>query len=192
MKKIILTIGLCAIAASPAAAEKIKYYQDPVYQQLIKGDPHPMSDLLGLAEENDVRAQFILGDLYAKGKGGLSKNEKKAAYWFEQSAKRGYAPSFVRLAALSKRRGDKVEAYKWYTLATESFRSGADRKYAEKARTALGIGNAEAKQAKKAADAWKVMKVKEDQEIKRKKKTDKEDAFLEKPAKAKKERYANE
>lgn len=176
MKKPLFVLLFLLLAATGAGAEKIKYFQDPVYQKLNAGDPHPMNDLIGLAEDRDVRAQFILGDLYAKGKGGLSKNEKKAAYWFEQSAKAGYYPSFVRLAALAKRRNAPEEAYKWYTLAIEHFGAGKDQKYAVSARNALaesaGLSNDAIKRARQAADAWKVSKVRDDRE----------DAFLKKPA----------
>ena len=193
--RMLLTIALVLLAALPAQAEKIKYYQDPVYQRLNAGDAHPMNDLIALAEGNDTRAQFILGDLYAKGKGGLSKNEKKASYWFEQSAKRGYVASFVRLAALAKRRQANVEAYKWYSLAIEQF-SGGDQKYALKARNNLAasanLSAKEIKEAKNAVNDWKVSKVKEDRELDKSKKTAKEDTILEKPARKKRERYVNE
>ncbi len=196
MKKILLTACVLLAVSAPAFADKIKYYQDPVYQRLNAGDAHPMNDLISLAENDDIRAQFILGDLYAKGKGGLSKNEKKASYWFERSAKHGYAPSFVRLAALAKRQKAPVEAYTWYSLAIDSFGSGNDQKYAVKARndlvSAAKMTKDEIKEAKNAVNAWKTMKVKEDRELRDAKKTAKEDAILEKPVKKKKERPVNE
>lgn len=198
MKKILLALLPVLLCSQPALAEKIEYYQDPVYQRLNPGDPHPMNDLIGLAEEDDVRAQFILGDLYAKGKGGLSKNEKKASYWFQQSAKRGYYPSFIRLAALAKRRNDPIEAYKWYTLAIEHFSGGKDQKYAIKARNDLAadakLTQDQIREARKAADNWKVMKVKEDREKPAPKKVEKNNK--KEPAKqdnpAKKEIKVNE
>lgn len=165
MKNFLVLTFLIFALSSPAVAEKLKYYQDPVFQGLNAGDSHPMSDLLALAEQGDVRAQFILGDLYAKGKGGLSKNEKKGAYWFEQSARNGYYPSFIRLAALAKRRDAPEEAFKWYTLAAEYFRGGADQKHAVKARAdlaaAIPLTKEQQRAAKDAAAKWKADRIRE-------------------------------
>ncbi len=129
------------VLATPAAAENaekkaLTYYEDPVYKPISDGDEHPMSELLDLAEKGDTRAQFILGDLYAKGKGGLVKSEEKGAQWFTESAKNGYGPSFIRLAALAKRRGDHVAAWSWYDLGS-SYAGGKDGRYAARARDAL-------------------------------------------------------
>lgn len=188
MKSLLLFILVIFAFSQPVAAEKLKYYQDPVFQGLNAGDSHPMSDLLVLAEQGDVRAQFILGDLYAKGKGGLSKNEKKGAYWFEQSARNGYYPSFIRLAALAKRRDAPEDAFKWYTLAAEYFRAGADQKHAVKARAdlaaAIPLTKEQQRAAKDAAAKWKAERIREMRErdttekaekAKATQKTDKED-----------------
>lgn len=144
--------------AHSAAAETIKYLSDPVYEKLAAEDPHPMEDLLLMGEEGDARAQFILGDLYGKGKGGLPRNIKKARGWFEQSARGGYAQSFIRLAALEKRVKKPEDAYKWYTLAIEALPS-AERKWAQTSRDALvkehSLTPAQTKAAKAAASAWK-------------------------------------
>lgn len=147
-----------ALFTHGAAAETIKYLSDPVYEKLAAEDPHPMEDLLLMGEEGDARAQFILGDLYGKGKGGLPRNIKKARAWFEQSARGGYAQSFIRLAALEKRVKKPEDAYKWYTLAIETLPS-AERKWAQTSRDALvkehSLTPAQTKAAKAAASAWK-------------------------------------
>lgn len=159
-------VAFGALTALPAQAEKIKFYEDPLYQPLNKDDPHPMSDLIALAEQNDVRAQFILADLYAKGKGGLAKDTKKAQKWFEASARQGYAPSFLRLAALAKRADDPVSAYQWYTLAGEVGRGG-DQKFARTAREQLAadarMSKEDIKEAATRASDWKRERIKEDE-----------------------------
>src|ERR1700722_15856839 len=96
--------------ATEARAETTKYYQDPVYVKIAKDEPPPMDDLTALAEQGDVRAQYILGDLYGKGKGGLAKNHVLAQYWFETAARHGYTAAFIRLAALAKHENDEAEA----------------------------------------------------------------------------------
>jgi TPR repeat protein len=97
-----------------------------------------MDDLVKLAEQGDVRAQYILGDMYGKGKGGLGRNLVKSRYWFESAALRGYDPAFTRLAALAKRQKDPVEAYKWYTLGI-SHTSGKLSRWSKKARENLKL-----------------------------------------------------
>ena len=96
---------------------KIPVYPDPVYKPLYEEAVHPLAALIEMAEQDgDARAQFILGDLYSKGKGGFAKDLKEAARWFEASARSGYIHSYVRLAALAVKRGDRVAAYQWYYL----------------------------------------------------------------------------
>ncbi len=152
-------IALVLFACSfPAAAGTIDYQQDPAYQMLNTNDHHPMSDLLLLAEKGDVRAQFILGDLYAKGKGGLQKNKKMARHWFETSAKNGYFNSFIRLAALAKNDKNPVAAYQWYTLAIKHFSYGKAQKYAIAARQAVAadykMTPAQIREATDEAEQW--------------------------------------
>lgn len=146
-----------AFAAPQALAEKIKYKPDPAYEKMAEGDSHPMDDMIALAEGGDVRAQFILGDLYSKGKGGLKRNTTKARHWFEQSAYHGYGASFIRLAALDKRAKKPEEAYKWYTLCMDALRGDA-RKWCDKSRDDLvksaKLDRAKIRAAKKKADTW--------------------------------------
>lgn len=154
--------------ASSAMAEKITYFSDPVFQRTSAEEPHPMDDIIALAEGGDVRAQYILADLYAKGKGGLVKTEKTARIWFQRSAQNGYAPSFFRLAAIAKRAKKPVEAYQWYTLAIETFRSGPDQQYAIRVRNDLSdsakLTPDQIKEARKDAADWKEARIKENRE----------------------------
>lgn len=136
MMRFLMVLALVFMAAHADAATTIRYYEDPVYKPLAPEDPHPMEDLIKLAEQGDARAQFILGDLYSKGKGGLGKNLVKARYWFETSARNGYSISFIRLAALAKRGKDAVSAYKWYTLSIDKG-SSRERKWSQKMRERL-------------------------------------------------------
>jgi hypothetical protein len=137
-----ILFGLVAAAlllGGPAHAERrgtLTYFEDPVYRALNDGDSHPMSDLIAMAEKGDTRAQFILGDLYAKGKGGLVRNEKKAAELFEKSAMAGYGPSYIRLAALAKHQGNYPLAWSWYDLGAD-YAEGRDARYAARARDQL-------------------------------------------------------
>lgn len=166
----VLALGL-NLPAAAQAAEQIKYLSDPVYEKMAPEDPHPMEDLVLMGEEGDARAQFILGDLYGKGKGGLPRNIKKSREWFEKSARGGYAQSFIRLAALEKRVKKPEDAYKWYTLAIDALPSG-ERKWAQTARDALAkehsLTAAQIKSAKAAANAWKKAAAEAAEEAKKK------------------------
>jgi TPR repeat protein len=168
IKKIALISACLWLAAFPALAG-IEYYEDPVYKSLNAEDHHPMEDMLLMAEEGDARAQFILGDLYAKGKGGFERSSKKARHWFGESAKNGYSYSFIRLAAMAKHEKKPVEAYQWYTLALK-YSSGKERAWASEARTQLEkeakLIPEELKKARDQAQDWDTQKAQEIKEAK--------------------------
>ena len=138
----------------------VKYFEDQPYQKLNKDDPHPMDEMIQMAETGDTRAQFILGDLYSKGQGGLPKDLKTARAYFERSARHGENFSFIRLAALAKREKNAKEAYMWYTLAADRLSYGPARKHALTARDALAgdapLSQEDVRAAKTAADDWKM------------------------------------
>jgi TPR repeat protein len=149
---------LCLLFAAPAApAAGIPYLQDPVYGKIHPLDEHPMQDLVLLAQRGDVRAQFIVADLYAKGKGGLGKSAAKARFWFESAARKGLNAAFIRLAALSKHERKYVEAYQWYSLAVD--RGGKEGAWARNARAQLAkerrLTDRDKRIAEKAAERWK-------------------------------------
>lgn len=161
MKKWIIATGLIAIMSAPALAqdtaapsERVKYVDDPIYVPLGGADNHPMLELFNLAEDDDPRAQFILADLYSKGKGGIGKNVALAKILFEHSAKLGNHDSLVRLAALAKHDGNKIEAYKWYDLAVSRLKEGRAIKWARDQRDALELNRADRNKATDAAKTW--------------------------------------
>ncbi|TNE30944.1 MAG: hypothetical protein EP349_04615, partial [Alphaproteobacteria bacterium] len=86
----LLIAALLCLPAQAFAADKtykkptkIPVYPDPVYKPLYEDAEHPLAVLIAMADEDgDARAQFILGDLYSKGKGGFAKDLKEAARWF--------------------------------------------------------------------------------------------------------------
>src|SRR4051812_20199 len=123
MKKL-LTLALLLLAIVPAQAE-LQYYPDPPHKKLAPDEPMPMDDMVDLAKQGDPRAEFILGDLYQKGKGGVAKDWKESRHWFELSGMHGYGQSFVRLAAQAKHEGDPELAWQWYTLAIDSLDGAA-------------------------------------------------------------------
>lgn len=156
MKRILLLALFClSICAGAAQAAGIRYYEDPVYIKINKDDEHPMDDLMTLAAGGDARAQFILGDLYSKGKGGLKKNRVKARYWFEVSARHGYTSAFIRLAALAKHSRDYIGAYQWYTLNAEHA-GGREAAWSKSELQRLGqsLSDGAVREAKDGAKQW--------------------------------------
>ncbi len=145
-------IGIGLLTSQPASA--MTYYQDPVFFKPNAETPHPLEEVLALGDDNDVRAAFILGDLYEKGKGGMPKNAAKSQEWFEKSALGGYPMSYVRLAAKAKNEKDFIAAYQWYSLGMDYYPSGKMRKYLVGARNTLildaGLGKDDLRQADKA------------------------------------------
>jgi TPR repeat protein len=158
-RAVFIAAFLLTLCAGTARAGEMKYIPDPVYQSFNPSDTSPMQDMIDLANGGDIRAQYILGDLYAKGKGGLSKDEKAGARWFEIAAKNGYYEAFIRLAALARRQDKPVDAYKWYTLAMHYMDYGPWRDYAETARDALEKNHkftqTELDEARKDGNLWR-------------------------------------
>lgn len=160
MKKAFVTslVGMALLLAAAPAPAGITYYPDPVYKRLNDDDPLPMEEMLELAGQGDPRAQFMLGDMYQKGKGGLAKDLKESHRWFEESGMHGYGQSFIRLAAQAKRAKKPLEAWKWYTLAIDHL-NGDIQDYAIKARKELvenePLTREEIAEARTALDDWK-------------------------------------
>jgi len=58
---------------------------------------------------------FLLGDAYNHGR-GLPKDDDKAIYWYLRAASGGEMHAQASLASIYERRGNYVEAYKWYAV----------------------------------------------------------------------------
>jgi TPR repeat protein len=183
IKKLLACAVLCSLflPVVPAKAE-LSYFRDPVYKTLAPEDHHPMQDMIDLAAGGDAQAQFILADLYAKGKGGLEKSPRLARGWFEKSAFNGYGAGFIRLAALAKKEKDLKSALVWYTLAAEHT-GGEHRRWARQQIKNIESGKElsaqEMSEAKKTARGWrKDMRRRIEQEPKPLKKADADPLFV--------------
>lgn len=135
-KTLFIAAALALLLPALPAGAALVYYPDPAYKRLNDDDPQPMEEMLELAGQGDARAQFILGDMYQKGKGGLNKDLKESRRWFEESAMHDYGQAFVRLAAQAKRAKNWTEAWQWYALAISAL-DGRERDFAIKAREDL-------------------------------------------------------
>ncbi len=151
MRAFLMIVFLMTVGVAQA---EIQYQPDPIYQKLHDDDQTPMEDMLAFARRGDVRAQFILGDLYSKGKGGMKKDLKESRRWFEESASHGYGHSFIRLAALAKRDNNPTLAWQWYTLAIEFLDDADKRRFAVNARRDLDLAPENIAAARQSMKEW--------------------------------------
>ena len=79
--------------------------------------------LLPLSKQDNVEAQYLLGSLYARGRGTKS-NDKEAFRWFYMAAKRGHAQAQFELACLYEQGSGVVqdidEALVWFQKASDN------------------------------------------------------------------------
>jgi uncharacterized protein len=75
------------------------------------------------AEQNNAKAQYSLGSLYARGN-GVSKDDAEAVKWIRKSAEQAYAMAqyamgcaYCNGAGVPK---DFVQSYKWFRIAESS------------------------------------------------------------------------
>lgn len=86
-----------------------------------------------LADQGDVRAKYLLGGMYAKGR-GVPQDKAKAACWYRKAALRGHDEAAFELGSMYAA-GDGVPQDK--ALAAEWFRKAAEQGHGE-ARFRLG------------------------------------------------------
>lgn len=175
-----IRILLVLLFFSTAAVADIPYYPDPVYKKFGDADHSPIEDMVDFAKQGDVRAQFILGDLYSKGKGGMPKDLKEARHWFGESAIHGYAHSFLRLAALAKHDNNPLEAWQWYTLAIDALEDDRRRFAVEARKELVDAAKLDSKNIAAARGAMKDWEDARDDRLRAEKKLAREKAQLEK------------
>jgi TPR repeat protein len=81
-----------------------------------------------LAEQNNAKAQFNLGLMYAQGD-GVPEDDAEAVRWYRLAAEQGYASAQLNLGLMyGKGEGvpeDKAKAVKWYRLAAKQGKARA-------------------------------------------------------------------
>jgi TPR repeat protein len=71
------------------------------------------------AEQDDARAQWNLGSLYASGAPGVAKDLVQAFAWCHRAAKLEFVPAQATLGLLYARMGEQAQALYWWGLAAE-------------------------------------------------------------------------
>jgi uncharacterized protein len=82
------------------------------------------------AEQGNASAQFVIGDMYANGR-GVPEDDKQAVKWYRLAAEQGHAKAQSNLGLMYARGDgvpeDKVLAYMWWNLAAaNSFSYGIE------------------------------------------------------------------
>ena len=136
-----LSMILTLTAPSLGNAKTISYFTDPIHPSVEKEyQGHPLAHLKNLAEQqNDSRAQFMMGDMLAKGKGGFKKDVEQAYRFFQFSAKGNNPHAFIRLAAMDEKRGNLIGAYQWYFFASKYYPKGEKRLYMIRQKNRLSL-----------------------------------------------------
>jgi uncharacterized protein len=110
---VLLATALAAPAAAGPVEDGIAAYRDKAYAKAAEF-------WRPLAEKGDPGAQYLLGDLYAEGK-GVERNDATAFMWYQRAANQGEPRAQYNLGAsyaegAGVRKSD-VDAAKWFQRA---------------------------------------------------------------------------
>lgn len=119
MVRFICVIGLALLIATPASAQSFEHAA-AAYE---RGDFDAAQKIWRLlADKGDAQSQFILGAIYATGK-GVPRDFAEAEIWYLKAAKQGLAAAQNNLGFMYDRglgvEPNDHEAVKWYILAAE-------------------------------------------------------------------------
>ena len=113
------------------------------------------------AAQGNPSSQYNLGLLFSLGHGPVRQNDREALQWFQLAAEQGHAKAQSNLGAMHAlglgTEKNLVQAYKWFTLAANSYPPGEDREQEMKnlARATEEMAPAQVELAKKLAAEWK-------------------------------------
>ncbi len=114
LSALVFALGSAAVAAAPI--------DDGVTAARTGNYAEALRLLSPLAESGNAEAQFVLGVLYANGR-GVARNAATAAAWYRRAAEQGKLEAQNNLAALYHEGAgvpdDQTEAFKWWSLAAE-------------------------------------------------------------------------
>ncbi|NRA71607.1 MAG: sel1 repeat family protein [Gammaproteobacteria bacterium] len=119
MKKTILTLVLMTGILSFNALAQLNIHQG--YQAYIKGDYLvALRHLQPLAKDGEPYAQYVLGVMYATGK-GVRRNDEIAIKWYRKSADQGFDDAQYAMGKMYKNarvvKRDYSQAIKWFKKA---------------------------------------------------------------------------
>src|SRR5262245_19700455 len=111
----LLLLWLSAVSGWGWIEDGRRAYKNGVYATAVR-------EWLPLAQQGDVRAQFLLGALYAQGH-GVPQDYNTAAQWFRQAAEQGHVAAQYNLGVrYHEGRGvprDPSKAVEWFRRAAQ-------------------------------------------------------------------------
>ena len=149
-------------AAADAGDAEAQYYLARIYDAGTQGG-HPNAEIVSVLEKSAERgcapAQVMLGNIYQFGRRGISKDLKKARFWYEMAAAKGASEAMTRLTMIYQQDGDVHAKAKTADENVEWLELGAKQGDAEAALT-LGkmaeTGNGIPRDPKRAAELYKI------------------------------------
>ena len=138
MKRSLASTFLFLVLATPAWAgfdEGVKAYKQGDYATALR-------EMRPLAVDGDVRSQYGLGVMYARGQ-GVPQDQLEAVKWYRKAAEQGHADAQFNLAVMyAKGRGvarDDAAAVAWYRKAAEQGNTYAQTNLANMYRRGQGV-----------------------------------------------------
>jgi|GEM_PF-3506429 len=108
-----------------------------------KADLEAVKESFDQAKRGDAEGQFRLGRMYEQGRGGLLKDEKRAAEWYRKAAEQGNARGQIALGRLYEAglgvARDAKAALAWYRKAAEQGDAEGQFNLGRAYETALGM-----------------------------------------------------
>ena len=116
-------------AAAGAGDAEAQYYLAKIYDEGTEGK-HPNKEIVSLleksAEQGFPQAQVMLGGIYRFGRRGVSKDLKKARFWYEMAAAKGASEAMSQLSLIYRQTQDDLtkveiadENVKWLELGVK-------------------------------------------------------------------------
>ncbi|MCE2510041.1 MAG: sel1 repeat family protein [Alphaproteobacteria bacterium] len=113
------------------------------------------------AAQGNQSSQYNLGLLFSLGHAPIQRSDRQALQWFTMAAEQGHAKAQSNLGAMHAlglgTEKNLVQAYKWFTLAVNSYPPGEDREQEMKnlTRASEEMAPVQVELAKKLAEEWK-------------------------------------
>ena len=110
--------AVLSLAFTPVAAQDFNKGAQAFYE----GDYQAaLQEWLPLAGQGDVNAQYVVGEMYRRGQGGIV-DYAEALKWYRLAAEQGLAPAQYTLGTMYRKgegvQQDDGEAVKWYLQAS--------------------------------------------------------------------------
>jgi uncharacterized protein len=111
IKKLFISVILSTYLFAGSYDNGIDYYKQGKYKKA-------MDSFLVASNNDDNRAMFALGIIYANGD-GVKKDEAKSLIWYEKAAINGNSYAYTKLGNIYASKEDYKNAFKWFKKAAD-------------------------------------------------------------------------